>query len=132
MLGATFRAWFPAAASAAIAATVALGALARAGGDHLGAPLAPFFATLRPRAGALAAPLPYALGRSLLSEESARTAALLFVFAPSSLLYGATSADALYATLGVAAAAALLARRRLLRVLGPPALAVASFFSAAL
>ena len=260
MLGATFRAWFPAAASAAIAATVALGALARAGGDHLGAPLAPFFATLRPRAGALAlpvaallgggalvaprlrarslsppafaalafalaltlrlalaaatggahswwsvfagdseaqreylpalpalsvglhafldrfaevapslpthpsghppgllvalhllridtarglaafaigtgalaAPLTYALGRSLLSEESARTAALLFVFAPSSLLYGATSADALYATLGVAAAAALLARRRLLGVLGPPALAVASFFSAAL
>jgi len=45
------------------------------------------------------------------------------------VLHGATSADALFATLGVLAAAALLARRRLVRLLGPPALALASLFS---
>jgi len=82
--------------------------------------------------GALCVPLTYALGRSLVGEEHARTATLLFVFAPSALLYGATSADALYATLGLAAGAALVARRRVLRALGPTALAVASFFSVAL
>jgi hypothetical protein len=82
--------------------------------------------------GTLCVPLTYALGRSLLTERRARTAALLFAFAPSALLYGATSADALYATLALAAAAALMARRRAIRALGPPALALASFFSAAL
>ena len=82
--------------------------------------------------GALCVPLTYALGRSLLTERPARIAALLFVFAPSVLLYGATSADALYATLALAAAVALVARRPLLRALGPPGLALASFFSAAL
>lgn len=82
--------------------------------------------------GALCVPLTYALGRSLLDERGARTAALLFAFAPSALLYGATSADALYATLAVAASAALVARRRVRGLLGPPTLALASFFSVAL
>jgi hypothetical protein len=45
------------------------------------------------------------------------------------VLHGVTSADALFATLAVLAAAALLARRRDLATLGPPAFAVASFFS---
>ena len=82
--------------------------------------------------GALAAPLTYALGRALLDERGARTAALLLAFAPSALLYGATSADAMFATLAVAAAALLAARAGLARVLGAIALALASFFSWAL
>ncbi len=59
-------------------------------------------------------------------------AALLFVFVPTSLLYGATSADALYATLGVLAAACLLSKRWLVVGAGAIALALASFFSYAL
>lgn len=82
--------------------------------------------------GALAAPLLYLIGRDLFDEGCGRVAALLFVFAPSALLYGATSADALFATLGLAAAGALVASDRRLRRLGPPLLALASFFSYAL
>jgi hypothetical protein len=82
--------------------------------------------------GALATPALYLLGRELCDERRARLAALLFVFVPTSLLYGATSADAVFATLGVLAAAGLLARRAAPRVGGALALAVASFFSWAL
>jgi hypothetical protein len=83
-------------------------------------------------AGALATPLLYLLARELTSETEARAAALLFVFAPTSLLYGATSGDALFAALGVLAAVGLLARRPLGQVLGAAALALAAFFSYAL
>jgi methylthioxylose transferase len=84
--------------------------------------------------GALAVPLTYLLARELLDEERARGATLLYVFAPSALLYGATSADALYATLALAAAIplALAARspsRRGALPFGSAALAVSSFFS---
>jgi hypothetical protein len=82
--------------------------------------------------GALATPALYLLGRELFDESTARVAALLLVFVPTSLLYGATSADALYATLGVLAAACLLSRRRALVVAGAIVLTVASFFSYAL
>lgn len=82
--------------------------------------------------GALTAPLTYALGRQLVGEDRARVAALLLVFAPSALHYGATSADALFATLGLLAGIALVARPAAARVLGALALAVASFFSYAL
>jgi hypothetical protein len=82
--------------------------------------------------GALATPLLYLLARELTGEAEARVAALLFVFVPTSLLYGATSADALFATLGVAAAAGLAARRPAGRVLGAALLALAAFFSYAL
>jgi hypothetical protein len=82
--------------------------------------------------GALAVPLLYLLGRELASEAEARVAALLFVFVPTSLLYGATSADSLFATLGVLAAVGLLARRPANRVAGAGALALATFFSYAL
>lgn len=82
--------------------------------------------------GALAAPLLYLIGRDLFDDRTGRIAALLFVFAPSALLYGATSADALFATVGLAAAGALVASDRRLRWLGPPLLAIASFFSYAL
>jgi hypothetical protein len=82
--------------------------------------------------GALATPLLYLLARELTGETEARAATLLFVFVPTSLLYGATSADALFATLGVLAAVGLLARRPASRVLGAGALALAFFFSYAL
>jgi hypothetical protein len=79
--------------------------------------------------GALAAPLTYLLGRELLDEGRARIAALLFAFSPSALLYGATSADALFATVGLLAGVLLLARRPLLRALGPPAVVMSALFS---
>jgi methylthioxylose transferase len=78
--------------------------------------------------GVLAVPLTYVLARRLLDDDRARIAGLLCAFAPATTLYGVTSADALFATLGVAAAAALLWRP----VAGAVALAVASFFSYAL
>jgi len=82
--------------------------------------------------GALAVPVLYFLARRLFDERTARVAALLCVFVPTSLLYGATSADALYATLALVSAACLLSARRYVIVIGAIALAVASFFSYAL
>jgi hypothetical protein len=99
---------------------------------YLGIDTAVGLAALTILVGALATPLLYLLARELASEAEARAAALLFVFVPTSLLYGATSADALFATLGVLAAVGLLARRPANRVLGAAALALAAFFSYAL
>src|ERR671915_1856234 len=100
----------------------------------LGIDGAPAMAALTIGAGALAIPLTYLLARELLDEERARSATLLYVFAPSAILYGATSADALYATIALAAAIplALAARSRAAAgalPLGAATLAVASFFS---
>ena len=100
----------------------------------LGIDGAPGMAALTIGAGALAIPLTYLLARELLDEDRARSAALLFVFAPSAILYGATSADALYATLALAAAIplALAAGSRASAgalPFGAATLAVASFFS---
>jgi hypothetical protein len=100
--------------------------------DWLGIDTAGGAAALVIGVGALATPLLYLLARELTDEAEARVAALLFVFVPTSLLYGATSADALFATLGVAAAAALLARRPAARLGGAGLLALAAFFSYAL
>jgi methylthioxylose transferase len=61
--------------------------------------------------GALAAPLAYAVGRELLDDRRARYAALLTATAPSVLLF-ATSADALYASIGLLAAWPLAASLR--------------------
>jgi methylthioxylose transferase len=77
-------------------------------------------------------PLTYAVARNRLPEERARIAALLTAFSPTAVLFGITSADALYAALGLVAAAGLLARGALARVAGAVAVAVASFFSWAL
>lgn len=99
---------------------------------YLGIDTAAGLAALTIVVGALATPLLYLLAREIASEVEARAAALLFVFVPTSLLYGATSADALFATLGVLAAVGLLARRPANRVLGAAALALAAFFSYAL
>jgi len=85
--------------------------------------------------GAFAIPLTYFLARELLDEHRARAATLMYVFAPSAVLYGATSADALYATVALLAAIplTLASRAGVLRgrplALGATALAVASFFS---
>jgi methylthioxylose transferase len=75
---------------------------------------------------ALVAPLAYAVGRHVLDERGARLAALLTATAPSVLLFGATSADALFAAVGLLAAWPYAARRPLL---GAVALAVASLFA---
>jgi methylthioxylose transferase len=97
----------------------------------LGIDTAPAFAALIIGVGVLSVPLVYGLGRELLEDDGqARAATLLYVFAPSALLYGASAADALFATLAMLAALALVARGRAARLVGGPgALAVASFFS---
>jgi methylthioxylose transferase len=99
---------------------------------YLGIDTAAGLAALTIVVGALATPLLYLLGRELAGEAEARAATLLFVFVPTSLLYGATSADALFATLGVLAAVGLLARRPAGQAAGAGALALATFFSYAL
>ncbi|MBA2505390.1 MAG: hypothetical protein H0V29_05525, partial [Thermoleophilaceae bacterium] len=83
-------------------------------------------------ASALTAPLTFALARTQLEERPARVAAVLFAFAPVAVLYGAASADALFAAVSTAAAALLLAKPLLARAAGTVALAVASFFNWAL
>jgi hypothetical protein len=74
--------------------------------------------------GALSAPLTYALGRQVLDEPHARVAGGLMALAPGALLFGATSADAVYCTLGLLAAIPLAANRPLLggAILGAVAL----------
>ena len=101
----------------------------------LGIDSAPGLAALTIGAGALSIPVAYLLARVLLDERRARLATLLYVFAPSAMLYGATSADALYATVALVAAVPLAcAARRLGRARwrltgGASALALAGFFS---
>jgi hypothetical protein len=82
--------------------------------------------------GAAATPALYALGRRLFDEKTARVASLLFVFVPTALLYGATSADSLFATLGLVAVLLMLSRRAGVVFLGAISLAIATFFSYAL
>ena len=79
--------------------------------------------------GALIAPLAYALGRMLGDERRARIAGLLCAVAPSVLLFGATSADALYAVIGLLAAVPLASRRLPARIAGALMLALASLFA---
>ncbi|MGZ8648054.1 MAG: hypothetical protein ACXW08_05415 [Solirubrobacteraceae bacterium] len=79
--------------------------------------------------GALSGPLAYALGRQVLDEHGARVAALLLAFAPGALLFGATSADAVFLTLGLLAAWPLAARSWPARAAGALLLAVGSFFA---
>ena len=98
----------------------------------LGIDSAPAMAALTIGVGALSIPLAYRLARTLMDERRARVATLLYVFAPSAVLYGATSADALYATVALVAALPLAraARTRKGQVAtGAGALAFASFFS---
>ncbi len=79
--------------------------------------------------GALVAPLAYATARALLPERAARIAGLLTALAPSVLLFGATSADAVYASLGMLAAWPLSSARRGPRLAGAALLALGTFFA---
>ncbi len=82
-------------------------------------------------AGALATPMLYLLARRLLDDEgAARSAALLLALSPGVTMFGVTSADAVYMTLGVLAALALVAGPRLVgATVGALTLAAASFFA---
>ncbi len=79
--------------------------------------------------GALSGPLAYALGRQVQDERTARVAALILALAPGALLYGATSADAVFLTFGLLAAWPLAARSWPARAGGALLLAGASFFA---
>ena len=91
------------------------------------------FAALVIGVGVLALPLTYVAARRLAIEEGrARAAALMLAFSPAAMLYGVASADALFATLGLAAAILLVSGGLATRVAGMLALAIASLFSWAL
>ena len=84
--------------------------------------------------GAIAAPLTYGLARELLTERGARLAGLLMAISPQALMFGVTTADAVYATLGLLAAWPLARARNvpgtlLARVLGAVMLFVATLFA---
>jgi hypothetical protein len=79
--------------------------------------------------GALTAPLAYDLARTLGGEERGRVAGVLTAFAPALLLWGVTSADYAFATLGLVAACLLVRRPALPRTTGALVAAVATFFS---
>ncbi len=76
--------------------------------------------------GALSAPLTFGLARDLLDDRAARLAGLLMALSPAALMFGVTSADAVYLTIGLLAAWPLA---RGMRLTGAVALAVASFFA---
>ena len=80
-------------------------------------------------AGAIAAPLTYGLARELLEERGARLAGLLMAISPQALMFGVTTADAVYATLGLLAAWPLARASRRARLLGAVMLFVASLFA---
>jgi hypothetical protein len=75
--------------------------------------------------GALSAPLTYVLARSLFEEPIARIAGVLAALSPAMLHFGATSADAVYLTLGLLAAIGLLRKPWL----GAVILAVVTLFA---
>jgi methylthioxylose transferase len=79
--------------------------------------------------GALTAPLAYDLGRVLGGEERGRIAGVLTSFAPSALVFGVTSADYAFATLGMVVACLLVRRGARALIAGAAAAAVAGFFS---
>jgi methylthioxylose transferase len=80
-------------------------------------------------AGALAAPLTYALARELLPERGARLAGLLMALSPQALMFGVTTADTVYLTLGLLAAWPLARGSRRAWLLGALALAGATLFA---
>jgi hypothetical protein len=86
------------------------------------------FAALCIAATVLTAPLTYALARGCgLAERHARLAGLLAAGAPSLLLFGMTSADAVFACVGTAAAALLVRRSWWWRGAGALVLAAGAF-----
>lgn len=101
--------------------------------DGLGIESARGMAALVIGVGVLTVPLTYALARRVsMNEERSRAAAMLVAFSPSMALYGVVSTDAMFATLGLAAACLLVGSGLPSRIAGAATLAVASFFSWAL
>ena len=89
---------------------------------------APRFAALCIVATVVTAPLTYALARGLnLPQERARIAGLLAAGSPALLLFGISSADAVFAALGTAAAALLVRRSWTARGLGVVVLGAGAF-----
>lgn len=94
---------------------------------YLGLDTGPKLAAFCILVGALSAPLTYVLARRVFAEErTARIAGVLAAFAPALLHFGATSADAVFLTLGLLAAIPLLSGRI---VLGAFVLAVVTMFA---
>ncbi|MEZ5123786.1 MAG: hypothetical protein R2736_19810 [Solirubrobacterales bacterium] len=84
-------------------------------------------------AAAALAPLSYTLSLTVSGDErTARVAALLAALSPVVLLFGVTSADALFAAAGTATAGLLVSRRGALRAAGAVALALSAMLSWAL
>ncbi len=79
--------------------------------------------------GALGAPLTYGLARGLFDERGARFAGLLMALSPQALMFGVTTADAVYLTLGLLAAWPLTRSSVRARVLGAVLLAIATLFA---
>ncbi|QEC48989.1 hypothetical protein FSW04_16360 [Baekduia soli] len=103
------------------------------GVDALGLSTPRRLAALCIAAAAATAPLTWALARGLgAGAARARVAGLLAAASPGLLLFGATSADAVYAALGTATAALLVRRGRAAPAAGTLLLAVAAFCSWAL
>jgi hypothetical protein len=98
----------------------------------LGITTAAQFAALCIAATAMLPALTWAVARVRLPEPRARAAALLVAFSPVAAIIGVSSADAVYAALGLVAALGLLARGKAARAAGAVALAAATFFSWAL
>jgi hypothetical protein len=97
--------------------------------DALGLTTPARLAALCIAAGALSAPLAYGLARALVPERQARLTGLLMAMSPGALMFGVTSADAFYCTLGLLAAWPLAIRSWRARLAGALALAVASLFA---
>jgi hypothetical protein len=101
--------------------------------DALGITTPGRLAALCIAAAVLTPALTYALGRGLGQPPArARVAGVLAALSPMLLLFGITSADAVFMAVGAGAAVLLVQQRPALRVAGCAALAVASFFSWAL
>jgi hypothetical protein len=79
--------------------------------------------------GALSAPPAYDLGRALGGEQRGRIAGALTAFAPSILLFGITSVDYVFVTLGLVVACLLVRPGTGALMAGSIAAALASFFS---
>jgi len=97
--------------------------------DALGLTTPSRFAALCIGVGALSAPLAYGLARTLLPERTARLAGLLTALSPGALMFGVTSADAIFCTLGLLAAWPLVAGPRRARLLGALLLALSSMLA---
>jgi hypothetical protein len=96
---------------------------------YLGLTTAPRLAAFCIVVGALSAPLTYVLAKRLYDERTARVAGLLAALSPAMLHFGATSADAVFGTLGLVAAIPLVSPSRRTQALGALLLAAVTLFA---